>query len=383
VLTTSERPAVLPRAAKKRRNYHILIVDDEPQLRRFCRSILQAQGFPCDEAVDGISALEAVRAKPYDLVLLDIDMPRMTGLEVCRHLREMPPCPHLKIIMMSGRATADDLAQMLLDGSDDYLTKPLSIVQLQSKVKAALRLKEAQDHSDLLNRNVLAVNQKLEQTLSDSQSDLNDARNALLRALTKLTAYRDNETGAHLLRVERYSRCLAEEAAKFPAFAGQIDPSFVELVECSAALHDIGKVGLPDHILLKPGKLDADERIIMQAHTTIGAEILKAVMKGHGSALAFMQVAVDIARHHHERYFGDGYPDRLTGSDIPLAARLVCVADVYDALRSRRTYKPALSHGAALQLMTEVSVRQFDPALIEVLHRCAHDFERIFGELTD
>jgi HD-GYP domain-containing protein (c-di-GMP phosphodiesterase class II) len=145
-------------------------------------------------------------------------------------------------------------------------------------------------------------------------------------------------------------------------------------------LHDIGKVGLPDHILLKPGKLDPDERMLMQTHTTIGADTLKAVMKQHGSALAFLQMAADIARHHHERFDGEGYPDRLVGNNIPLSARLVAMCDVYDALRSRRSYKPALSHSTAIQVMTKVSVGQFDPALLQVLERCAERFEQIFRE---
>src|SRR5207253_1617701 len=169
-------------------------------------------------------------------------------------------------------------------------------------------------------------------------------RNALVLALAKLVEYRDTETGAHLLRLQRYSRVLAEEAAGETVFAEQIDPTFVQMLVCCAPLHDIGKVGLPDHILLKPGKLEAEERTLMQTHTTIGADTLKAVMHRHGSALAFLQMAADIARHHHERFDGAGYPDGLAGDGIPLPARLVAICDVYDALRSRRSYKPALSH---------------------------------------
>jgi response regulator RpfG family c-di-GMP phosphodiesterase len=285
--------------------------------------------------------------------------------------------------MMSGRATSDEMAKMLLNGADDYVTKPLSLVCLQSKIKAALRLKDAQDRTDLLNLHLLAVNRELEQTLSASNSDLVHARNGLLRALAKLVEYREGETGSHLLRMEHYSRCLAEEAAKAPAFSGQIDPNLIELLVCCAPLHDIGKVGLPDHILLKPGKLDPDERILMQTHTTIGADTLKAVMKQHGSALAFLQMAADIARHHHERFDGGGYPDRLAGTTIPLSARLVAICDVYDALRSRRTYKPALSHPAAVQVMTKVSAGQFDPNLLQVFCHCARQFERISREFAD
>jgi HD-GYP domain-containing protein (c-di-GMP phosphodiesterase class II) len=155
------------------------------------------------------------------------------------------------------------------------------------------------------------------------------------------------------------------------------------MLECCAPLHDIGKVGLPDHILLKPGKLTADERILMQTHTTIGADTLQNVAKQHPFAAAFLQMAIDIARHHHERYDGKGYPDRLAGNDIPLAARILAISDVYDALRSRRPYKPALSHTAAMHVMLDMSAGQFDPLLLEAFKRCAPSFERIARDVRD
>ena len=183
--------------------------------------------------------------------------------------------------------------------------------------------------------------------------------------------------------MQQYCRCLAEEAATTPGYAGQIDDGFIDMLACCAPLHDIGKIGLPDHILLKPGKLTTDERIVMQTHTTIGAGTLKQVAETHGMALAFLDMAADIARHHHERWDGSGYPDGLAGNDIPLAARLVTICDVYDALRSRRSHKPALSHNAALQLMSETCAGQFDPGLFAVFRRSAAEFERIFREYPD
>jgi putative two-component system response regulator len=359
-------------------------VDDQPEIRRFARQALEAEAGPeCDEAANGVEAVQAILSKRYDLVLLDIDMPAMTGPEVCRYLRENPPSPHLKIFMMSGRATPDEMARMLLGGADDYLAKPLSVVTLQSKVQTALRLKDSQDRADLLNAQLLTANRDLEQALNTRQSDLNHARAGLVRALAKLVEYREGEYGSHMLRMEKYVRCLAEETAQDPAFAGQIDTNFIDLLTCSAPLHDIGKVGLPDHILLKSGKLDADERLLMQTHTSTGADTLEAVMAGTGSALGFLQMAADIARHHHERFDGEGYPDGLAGTNIPLSARMVAICDVYDALRSRRTYKPALSHSAAVQVMTKVSVGQFDPNLLNAFQRCSDRFEQIFRDTTD
>jgi response regulator RpfG family c-di-GMP phosphodiesterase/serine/threonine protein kinase len=368
--------------AARSRGQRVLIVDDDELLRALCRTALQSEGLRCEEATDGLSGLEAAQAAPFDLILLDIHMPGLNGDEVCRRLRANPPHPHVKIILFSGESACDDMAQMLLAGADDYLAKPFSLTQLRSRVHVALRLKEAQERSDLLNRHLLTVNAELEQNLTARDSDLVHARNALLLALAKLAENRHGESDAHLVRLQRYCRCLAEEAAALPTFTAQIDAHFIQMLECCVPLHDIGNVGLPDHILLHPGKLTPDERIIMQSHTLIGAETLHEVARQHGSAVAFLNMAVDIVRHHHERWDGTGYPDRLAGSAIPLAARLATLADVYDALRSRRVYKPALAHSVAVRMIADNSPGQFDPALLAVFQRCAPRFERIFRELA-
>jgi response regulator RpfG family c-di-GMP phosphodiesterase/tRNA A-37 threonylcarbamoyl transferase component Bud32 len=365
------------------RAHRVLIVDDEAALRIFCVQILTAQGLICSEARCGRSGLEAAETGSYDLILLDVELPHMRGGEVLKHLRESPPSPHLKIIMYSGSATPDEMAHLLIAGADEYLTKPFSIVQLQGRVQAALRLKDAQDRSALLNRNLLALNDELERNLRSSCSDLVQSRNALVLALAKLVERRDSDSSAHVIRLQRYCRTLAEQAATLPVFAGEIDALFIEMLECCAPLHDIGKVALPDHILLKPGELMPDERIVMQAHTTIGATALQEVAQNNGTSLAFLQMAIDITRSHHEHYDGSGYPDRLAGSAIPLAARLVRICDVYDALRSRRVYKPALTHAATVQVMTEASAGQFDPALLQAFLVCSEEFARIFREITD
>ena len=367
-----------------RREHKILIVDDEAALRRFCRYALQeADATHCDEAVHGLAALEMIRKGQYDLVLSDIDMPELSGPDLCRRLRDNPPYPHLKFIMMSGRATPDEMSRILLAGADDYLSKPLSIVQLKSKVAAALSLKDAQDRAEALNATLLLANHELERTLRASKSDLIHSRHTMVKALAKRVECRQIGSSSHLLRMEHYSRTLAEEAAAEPAFAGQIDAKFTDLLVCCAPLHDIGKVGLPDYILLKPGKLDIDERLLMETHTTSGADALKGTLKDHGPAGEFLKMAGDIIRSHHERFDGEGYPDQLAGNDIPLAARLVSLADVYDALRSRRTYRPAFLHAASLQLMAKTGDGQFDPKLMPAFARCARRFEQIFQEFAD
>jgi response regulator RpfG family c-di-GMP phosphodiesterase len=363
--------------------HRLLIVDDESANRHLCRYILEAEGIRCDEAHDGSIALQMTDNERYDLVLLDIDMPGMQGTEVLQRLRENPPAPHLKVIMLSGRASPDEMARLMRLGADDYVSKPFSQVQLRERVMAALRLKGTQERSDQLNRNLLIVNRELEQGLLARNSDLIQARNALVLALAELVAQRDSETGAHLLRLQHYCRILAVEAAMLASFAGQIDQPFIEMMVCCAPLHDIGKVAVPDHILLKPGRLTDDERVQMQRHTVVAAETLQKVAREHGFAAVFLQMAIEIARHHHERFDGNGYPDRLSGDGIPLPARILAIADVYDALRSRRVYKPGLPHDVAVRIMVEEETGHFDPALLAAFQRCAHQFERFFQELAE
>lgn len=378
-LTVSEKDSsktkfILPENRVKQ----ILIVDDEKGICDFCRFTLQSERIHCESVNDGVEALEALETRPYDLMLLDINMPRMTGTELLACLREKRTLAKMKIILFSGHQTPDEMSLLLACNVDDFLTKPFSVIQLKSRVHAALRLKEAQDRSDLLTHHLVTMNQELEKSLNARDSDLVHARNSLVLALAQMVEFKEDENGAHLLRMQHYCRALAEEAAAQPEFSEKIDEAFIRLLECCAPLHDIGKVALPDHIVLKPGKLEPEERLLMQTHTTLGADILRRVAEQYGSALAFLNMAIDIACYHHERYDGQGYPDGLAGSDIPLAARIVTVADVYDALRTPRNYKPALSHNTALQVMAEISSGQFDPLLLQAFKRCAPQFEQIF-----
>lgn len=361
----------------------VLIVDDEPLIRQSCGFALKMDGLTFGEAPDGPRALQALQTTPYELVLLDIDMPGMNGADVCQRIRSEAAHAHLKVIMMSGRATADEMSKLLTLGADDYLSKPLSVVQLQARVKAALRLRDAQVRSDRLNDHLVAVNAELERTVTLRDGDLVQARNALVLALAKLAGHRDHETGSHLLRLQRYVRCLAEELTGVPALSRRLTPEFVETVVAAAPLHDIGKVGIPDCILLKPGRLDPDERLVMESHTVIGHDTLQAVAEQNGFALTLLNTAAVIARSHHERWDGSGYPDGLAGEEIPLAARLVAVGDVYDALRSRRPYKPPLSHAIAVQTMMECSPGHFDPTLLETFHRRHQRFEQLFRQAGD
>lgn len=361
----------------------ILIVDDEPEIRSLCKHLLTAHGMDIDEVSDGETAVQRVAQKPFDLVLLDVNMPGMSGLDCLTQLRELAQSEHMKIIMCSGQASADEMSAMLLKGADDYLAKPFSVVQFLGRVRTALRLKTAQDRSIVLNQQLLALNAELESNLKSRDSDVQQIRNSLVLSLARLCDQRDGRGRNRTQRMQRYCRVLAEAAEKSPAFAGQVDAHYIELLEAAVPLHDIGKVALPDHILIKGGTFTPEERILMQTHTSIAADSLQDMARQHPGATDFLRVAIDIIRHHHERYDGTGYPDGLAGDAIPLAARITAIADVYDALRCRRSYKPALAHLAALQIIGQASNGQFDPNLLEVLASVAPRLEKIFQELAD
>lgn len=374
--THAGRPCLMPGSRGQQR---ILIVDDDNNLRQLCRMAVECDCCQCIEAEGGLAAISLAREHPFDLVLLDVEMPDMHGNEVLRHLRRNPLTPHMKVVMFSGNVGAEYLSQLLLDGADSYLTKPFTLVQLRAHVQAMLHWKEAQDRTDALTQSLERTNAALEQALTMRDGELIQARNGLVMALAKMVEQRSNETGPHLFRVQRCSAILAEAAAATPAFTGLISTPFVRLLEFCAPLHDIGKVGLPDSILQKPGILEPEERLRMQTHTVIGAETLQTVAKDYAFASGFFQMAIDIARHHHERFDGRGYPDRLTGTDIPLSARIVAIADVYDALRSPRSYKPSFAHATAVQMILEGSPGHFDPALVEVFAACHTAFDEVFS----
>jgi response regulator RpfG family c-di-GMP phosphodiesterase/serine/threonine protein kinase len=377
----SIKPPSAPQPAAERGRHRVLVVDDEAGIRTFCSLALRTDGVECQEVSDGQAAIEAIAARSFDLVLLDIDMPRLNGIETLRRLRETPPAPNLKVVMFSGRTAADEMAHLLDTGADDFLPKPFTIVQLRARVKAALRLKDAQDRSDLLNRHLLAANSDLERTLTAKDADLVGTRDALVLTVARLVDLRCTESEGHLLRMRHYCRALGEEAIAGNDFGPAIDAAFVNTLEACSPLHDIGKIVLPEHILNKPGKLDAEERLLMQAHTTVAAEKLREMMRGFTAG--FLLMAVDLIRSHHERWDGGGYPDCLAGDAIPLPARFLAVADVYDALRSRRVYKPSLPHNTTAMTIFEGSPGQFDPRVLAVFRRCMPKFEQIFRENAD
>jgi putative two-component system response regulator len=386
-----ERPAepradaqIMPRvlgAPTKRKC--VLVVEHDAERRRDLLQTLSANGLDCLEA-DGLEqTLQLLREGPVEAVLLDADAPDNGGREMLQALRANPPRPNLKVLMTGRCDSADALSVFLGLGADDCLSWPLSDVQLTARVKAAVRHKETQDQVDRLHRQLLEMNVELERSLTVRTSDLTKARNSLVLALARLVEYRSLETLAHLSRMQRYCAALAQDASAHPRLAGQIDQDFIQTLECVAPLHDIGNVGLPDSILLKAGPLNDEERACMQIHTVLGADTLQHVAHRFGAGAGFLQMAIDVARHHHEHFDGTGYPDGLAGVKIPLAARIVAIADSYDSLRSRRAQRPRLSHSATMQIIVDASPGKFDPVLLSAFEACAAQFDHIFCDLPD
>lgn len=387
----SDKPAVsliLPHMGESplkapARGPRALIVDDDKAVRLLHRMLLQALGCECIEVTDGASALALAAEEPFDLVLLDLNLPDMNGYEVCRQLRERNKRPHIKIIVVSGEGDYNELAQTLGQGADDYIAKPFQPRQLAAKVEHALRLKDAQERASSLAQQLQEVNRQLQCSLQARAADVRQAHDALLFAVARMAESRDGETSGHLRRLQLYTRTLAQKVAQTPPWQGLVDNRFLDTLERCVPLHDIGKIGLPEEVLLKPGSLNAQERALVETHPVIGDRILEALAREYGTSLEFLGMARDIVRHHHERFDGQGYPDRLTGNAIPAAARLTAIADVYDALRRRRQHKSALPHASVVRIMTEQSPGQFDPILLQTFLRCHGDFERIFRDVCD
>ncbi|HLW66127.1 MAG TPA: HD domain-containing phosphohydrolase [Gemmataceae bacterium] len=361
----------------------VLIVDDEAPVRDICKRSLMAKGISCHEAKTGQEALEALQTLPFDLVLLDVVLPDCKGPELLQHIRARCTQRNLKVVMMSGTSKGDDLAQLILQGADDYLTKPFSLTELQARIRSCLRLKHAQDAQETLRDQLQSANAELEQALSVQEVELANSREMLVHGFSQVVVQRGVEGSDHLKRIQSYCQILAAGfAAANPSVPG-LNEAWLRRLEMAAPLHDLGMFALPDHILHNSGKLNDEDRMLLQSHTTIGAEMLQALSGRYQFSRDLLQLGAEIARSHHERYDGSGYPDKLRGNDVPLSARIVGFADVYDALRSRRPYKPALSHKMAMITILNAQHEQFDPCLIQVFQSNHEHFERIFREKSD
>lgn len=341
----------------------ILVVDDEVAVRELLVSQLDFLGFSARHTEDGEFLLEVGKSdRPPALVLLDIEMPGSSGLELLRRLKGINE--DIQVVMVSGLRDLGTVRDCLRAGAYDYLAKPFELEDLHNTAERALERRR-------LIRQNRGYKEDLEQKVLDKTEEIRRTRDLALMTLAKLAESRDSETGLHLERMAEYSRILADAISR--SGTHQVDNEFVEWVFKSSPLHDIGKVGIPDAILRKPGPLTPDETAIMRRHTTIGGDTLRSVLEQF-SGTSFLNMAMEIAYFHHERWDGAGYPHGVAGRDIPLAARIVAIADAYDAITSRRPYKEPFDHQEAVRRIRIDSNKHFDPTLVGAFLQCENEF---------
>jgi len=361
---------------------HVLVVDDNELNRDVLKRRLLHQGHTVTLAQDGLIALEKLKHVIYDLVLLDIMMPNLNGYDVLERIKSDPKLSHIPVIMITAVDDIESTVKCIEFGADDYLTKPFNPVVLKARVNASLNKKALHDTEQEYKEYLHIHNKLLEHKVTQQVKEISSAQLSAIFSMSKLAESKDPETGAHLERMREYCRVLSNYLSGTRVYTGIIDNNFVETIYAASPLHDIGKVGVPDSVLLKPGKLDENEWTIMQSHTTIGAETLIAVHELHPNN-DFIHMGIDVAQSHHEKWDGTGYPNGLSGTNIPLAARILPVGDVYDALTSKRCYKEAFSHDKSKQIILEGSGNHFEPAIVDAFLETEAEFVKIRNYYKD
>ncbi|MBF0101201.1 MAG: two-component system response regulator [Desulfobacterales bacterium] len=348
-------------------NFTVLVVDDTEANIDVLVNTLEDL-YDVKVAMDGETALADVLEEPPDLILLDIMMPGMDGYEVCQKLKENEATQNIPVIFLTAMTEEKDEAKGLALGAVDYVTKPFSPELVKARVKNQLELKRHRDH--------------LEEIVQERTKELALTQEVTIYSLASLAETRDPETGGHILRTQRYIKALAEQLKNHPKFKKFLDERTIDLLYKSAPLHDIGKVGVADHILKKPGKLTNEEFDEMKKHTTYGRDALSVAELKLGSN-SFMKYAKEIAYTHQEKWDGSGYPQGLKGETIPVSGRLMAIADVYDALVCKRVYKPPFSHQKAVEIIKEGKGKHFDPDMVDAFVAIEDNFRKIAIEFAD
>ena len=355
----------------------ILAVDDTPDNLLLISGLLK-NDYHVRVANGGQRAIKIAQSEnPPDLILLDIMMPDVDGYEVCRTLKADKNTSMIPIIFLTAKTEIEDETKGLELGAVDYITKPISPPIVLARVKTHLALKRMQDF--LRDQNAF-----LESEVKKRTEEIVAIQDVTIHAMASMAETRDNETGNHIRRTQHYVKVLAEKLRAHPRFEKLLDDDkTIELIFKSAPLHDIGKVGIPDAILLKPGRLTPEEFEVMKSHTTLGREAIIHAEKNLGIEVPFLKYAKEIAYSHQEKWDGSGYPEGLSGDDIPISARLMAVADVYDALVSRRVYKDPMPHDDAVKLLLEGKGKHFDPDMIDAFVACQDQFRAIADKYRD
>jgi putative two-component system response regulator len=334
---------------------NIMIVDDNPINLKLLEDMLLKEGHRVRSFPLGRLALAGALMNPPDLILLDINMPEMNGYEVCRRLKSDARLSEIPVIFLSALNSAEDRVLCFQCGGADYVSKPFHVEEVQARVDAHLKLRN-------LHLETKAHNARLQELVGIQVKRIADGQMATIFALAKLTGMRDDETGRHLERIQKLCGLLAGRFAERTGNA-RIDHVWIENLCHASPLHDIGKVAIPDSILLKPGRLTPEEFSIMKTHAALGAQTLRAVLERHPGN-QFIEMGIEIAGSHHEWWDGTGYPEGLAGEEIPLSARMLAVVDCYDAMRSKRSYKLPFPHDEVYAIIVKNSGRQFDPEVV-------------------
>jgi putative two-component system response regulator len=354
----------------------VLVVDDTPDNLLLMANLLK-DSYTVKAANNGEKALRIARdTPPPDLILLDIMMPGMTGHEVAQALQAEPHTRDIPIIFLTAMASSEDETRGLEMGVADYITKPISPPVVLARVRTQLKVKDAADF--LRDKNAY-----LEQEVQRRTRELSAIQDVTIHAMASLAETRDNETGNHIRRTQHYVRVLAEHLREHPRFRHFLDDATIKLLFKSAPLHDIGKIGIPDRILLKPGRFTPEEFEIMKTHTTLGRDAIAHAELQLGMDVDFLRLAKEIAYSHQEKWDGSGYPEGLAGDAIPISARLMAVADVYDALISRRVYKEGMPHDKAVGIILEGRGSHFDPDVCDAFAACLPVFQEIAARFAD
>jgi putative two-component system response regulator len=329
----------------------ILVVDDQRENIELLEAYLVPQGYEIVKAANGEEALAMLSGVRIDLILLDVMMPGMNGFEVTRRIREDETHRLLPIILVTALRETEDRVKGIEAGCDDFISKPVDKIEVLARVRSLLKVKA---YNDLMSNYRKELESEVTRRTEELKHAFERTKAASLETIYRLSIaseYKDQETGAHIKRMSRYSAAVARCIG--------LDEGTVESILYAAPMHDVGKIGIPDRILMKQGKLDPAEWEIMKQHTVIGANILS------GSDAEFIRLAESIARHHHENWDGSGYPNSLKGEEIPIACRIAAIADVFDALTSKRPYKGPLSVEQALTIIMEGKGSHFDPSVVD------------------
>jgi putative two-component system response regulator len=354
----------------------VLVVDDTPANLTLLAQVLKPY-YRVQLAVSGAKALEICRRQPPDLIVLDVMMPALDGHEVCRQLKADPATRRVPVIFLTALTRTEDESAGFEVGGADFIHKPFNPATVLARVRTHLQLKLAEDR-------LLRHNTQLSGELDARRREVERLRDTTLFVMVSLAEFRDADTGNHIQRTQEYVRTLARWIAGQPDGPADLTEAAIDELAKAAPLHDIGKVAIPDGILLKPGKLSPDEWHIMKTHAEHGADLLQRAIDRLGDdAGPMLTFGKQIARHHHEKWDGSGYPDGLAGPAIPLSARLMAVADVYDALISRRPYKQAMTHDEALAFIRNGSGSHFDPRIVEALDACLDEVRAIASHWAD